>query len=174
MPQDKDDYIALLRKRVAAQDTSQLPKHLLRRLSLRGPAQEPPAEENQGIDFSKLDEDPELQQSLAYLVQYTPSKWLLEQEAALLADRRDLHHPDHPMPRFQQGNENIYDWARRHRLTGLCFSGGGIRSATFNLGILQDSPSRAGSTRSTISPASPEAATSIPGWSPGSSAKARS
>ena len=73
------------------------------------------------------------------MVHYTPSKWLLEQEAGLLADRRDLHHPEQPMTRFQQTDpdEDIYDWARRNRLTGLCFSGGGIRSATFNLGILQ-------------------------------------
>ena len=139
MPHENDDYIALLRKRVAAQDTSQLPKHLLRRRSLRGPEQEPPAEESPGIDFSKLAEDPEMQQTLAYHVQYTPSKWLLEQEAGLIADRRDLHHPDHPMPRFRHrdANEDIYEWARKSRLTGLCFSGGGIRSATFNLGILQ-------------------------------------
>jgi hypothetical protein len=139
MQQDKDDYIALLRKRVAAQDTKQpLPKRLPH-LSLRAQDQGPPAEESQGIDFSKLDEDPELQQSLAYQVQYTPSKWLLEQEAGLIADRRDLHEPDHKTPRFRQSdpNEDIYEWARQRRLTGLCFSGGGIRSATFNLGILQ-------------------------------------
>jgi hypothetical protein len=137
MPQEKDDYIALLRKRVAEQDTSKLPKHLLRRLSPRSQEQGPHAQENQKIDCSKLAEDPELQQSLAYHVEYTPSKWLLEQEAGLIADRRDLHDPDHKMPRFQQGNEDIYEWAREHHLTGLCFSGGGIRSATFNLGILQ-------------------------------------
>jgi hypothetical protein len=138
MPQDKDDYIALLRKRIVAQDTSKLPKHLLRRLSVRG-QEGPPAQAGQGIDFKNLDEDPELQQSLAYHVQYTPSKWLLEQEAGLIADRRDLHDPYHKMPRFRQSdpNEDIYEWARKSRLTGLCFSGGGIRSATFNLGILQ-------------------------------------
>ena len=43
------------------------------------------------IDVNDLEEDPELQQSLAYMVQYTPSKWLLEQEAGVLADRRELH-----------------------------------------------------------------------------------
>jgi hypothetical protein len=138
MPQDKDDYIALLRKRVAAQDTKKpLPKHL-RHLSLRGPDQTPPQKPPK-IDPSKLAADPELQQTLAYQVQYTPSKWLLEQEAGLLADRRDLHDPEHKMPRFRQSDpsEDIYEWARKSRLTGLCFSGGGIRSATFNLGILQ-------------------------------------
>jgi hypothetical protein len=139
MPQDKDDYIALLRKRVAAQDTKKPLRKHLRHQALRGQDQRPPAGESPGIDFSKLDEDPELQQSLAYQVQYTPSKWLLEQEAGLIAERRDLHHPDHKMPRFRQSDpdEDIYEWARKSRLTGLCFSGGGIRSATFNLGILQ-------------------------------------
>jgi hypothetical protein len=139
--QDDNDYIARLRSRVNAQlaDTRKpLPSHLQRRFSHLRSDQELP-EEDQGIDFSDLAEDPELQQSLAYMVEYTPSKWLLEQEAELLADRRDLHHPEQPMTRFQQTDpdEDIYDWARRNRLTGLCFSGGGIRSATFNLGILQ-------------------------------------
>nr|WP_252263713.1 patatin-like phospholipase family protein [Paracidobacterium acidisoli] len=32
---------------------------------------------------------------------------------------------------------DVYDYAARQSLLGLCFSGGGIRSATFNLGILQ-------------------------------------
>ena len=125
--QDNNDYIARLRSLVNAQLAGAgkpLPSHLQRRSK---------------IDFSDLAEDPELQQSLAYMVQYTPSKWLLEQEAELLADRRDLHHPEQPTTRFRQtdGDEDIYDWARTQRLTGLCFSGGGIRSATFNLGILQ-------------------------------------
>src|ERR1700679_4279790 len=63
MPQDKNDYIALLRKRIAAQDTRKLPKHLLRGLTVRGQGGAP-AQEGQGIDFKKLDQDPELQQSL--------------------------------------------------------------------------------------------------------------
>ena len=129
MPTNKDsnDYIDRLRQRVDAHlANNPAPPHLQRRFPLlrRDPK----------IDIGALNEDPELQQSLAYLVQYTPSKWLLEQEAALLADRRELHGQN--IPRFQQ-NEDIYDWARKHRLTGVCFSGGGIRSATFNLGITQ-------------------------------------
>jgi hypothetical protein len=138
---DDNDYIARLGKRVNAQlagTRRPLPSHLQRRLSFLRNNQGLP-EEGQEIDLNDLAEDPELQQSLAYMVQYTPSKWLLEQEAELLADRRDLHNPERTMPRFRQDdpNEDIYDWARKHRLTGLCFSGGGIRSATFNLGILQ-------------------------------------
>jgi Patatin-like phospholipase len=131
MPPDKDsnDYIDRLHQRVNAYLASKpLPSHLQRRF--QASPQQPPK-----IDVSALNEDPELQQSLAYMVQYTPSKWLLEQEAVLLADRRELHGQN--MSRFRQNDEDIYDWARKHRLSGICFSGGGIRSATFNLGILQ-------------------------------------
>jgi hypothetical protein len=139
MPPDKDsnDYIARLHKRVTAYlATEPLPSHLQRRFFVPGSDQAGP-EQPPKIDVSALDEDPELQQSLAYMVQYTPSKWLLEQEAGVLADRRELH--GQKMSRFRQSDpdEDIYDWARKHRLTGMCFSGGGIRSATFNLGILQ-------------------------------------
>jgi hypothetical protein len=139
---DNNDYIAQLRKRVNAHlDNTPLPSHLQRRPSLLRSDQASPQEPQKKIDASHLAEDPELQQSLAYMMHYTPSKWLLEQEAELIADRRDLHHPEpeQKMPRFRQSdpNEDIYDWARKHRLTGMCFSGGGIRSATFNLGILQ-------------------------------------
>ncbi len=35
------------------------------------------------------------------------------------------------------GNEELYQLALDNRLIGLAFSGGGIRSATFNLGVLQ-------------------------------------
>lgn len=33
--------------------------------------------------------------------------------------------------------ENVYDWAREKNLTALCLSGGGIRSASFCLGVIQ-------------------------------------
>ncbi|MGC2400513.1 MAG: acyltransferase [Acidobacteriaceae bacterium] len=92
-----------------------------------------------------LAESQKLQVELAATIAYTPSKWLLEQEAALVAQRRGLHASrsnalsptlDH---RFRETDraEDIYTWAREQELSGLCFSGGGIRSATFNLGILQ-------------------------------------
>ena len=106
MPPGKDsnDYIDRLRQRVDAHlAINPAPSHLLRRF--------PVLRSDPKIDITALTEDPELQQSLAYLVQYTPSKWLLEQEAPLLADRRELH--GQHLPRFQQ-NEDIYDWARKH------------------------------------------------------------
>ena len=40
-------------------------------------------------------------------------------------------------PSWSPGGEDVYDAAAREELAGLCFSGGGIRSATFNLGVLQ-------------------------------------
>jgi hypothetical protein len=73
---------------------------------------------------------PDIQAHLSATTQYTTSKWLLEQElkgrgkwvsdgssANLDAYEIAAHDPDHPV--------------------GLCLSGGGIRSATFNLGVLQ-------------------------------------
>jgi hypothetical protein len=38
---------------------------------------------------------------------------------------------------WSSASEDVYAAAAREVLAGLCFSGGGIRSATFNLGILQ-------------------------------------
>ena len=73
---------------------------------------------------------PDVQAHLSATTQYTTSKWLLEKElksrgkwvsdgspANLDAYAIAARDPDHPV--------------------GLCFSGGGIRSATFNLGVLQ-------------------------------------
>jgi len=96
-----------------------------------------------------------LQQQLAYLVDYTPNKWLLEQEIPIVLESRArrLHgHTAHSaatagadaasagassVAAFSRG-ENPYAWSGKvGRLSGLCFSGGGIRSATFNLGVLQ-------------------------------------
>jgi Patatin-like phospholipase len=93
---------------------------------------------------------PKLQLEMAAKAAYTPSKWLLEQEAALVAQRRNLHADrendlapslDHRF-REKDPEEDVYAWAREQELTGLCFSGGGIRSATFNLGILQGMAAR--------------------------------
>jgi hypothetical protein len=68
--------------------------------------------------------DPKLQQGLAARTAFVPSKWLLEQE--MLAKSVD-----------GVGSDDIYKIAAKERLTGVCFSGGGIRSATFNLGVMQ-------------------------------------
>jgi hypothetical protein len=64
------------------------------------------------------------------LLEYPPSKWLLEQEM----QARGLW----PPPATESaGPPDVYRVAFESNLKGICFSGGGIRSATFNLGILQ-------------------------------------
>ena len=135
---DSNDYIARLRHRVnayLATDPAAIPSAasaiFLPRRDQASPEQPPK------IDVGALDEDPELQQSLAYLVQYTPSKWLLEQEAELLADRRELHGRRCPGSGRATPTKTSTTGRGKHLVTGMCFSGGGIRSATFNLGILQ-------------------------------------
>jgi len=67
---------------------------------------------------------PHEQSKLALLLGLPPSRWLREEEKAGILDRRRIH------------DANSSD-AQLREVTGLCFSGGGIRSATFNLGILQ-------------------------------------
>jgi hypothetical protein len=74
----------------------------------------------------RLHAQPRVQATMATLVEYPPSKWLLEQELTA----RGQWDPDHPA-------EDVYFLAESLDLKGICFSGGGIRSATFNLGVLQ-------------------------------------
>jgi hypothetical protein len=71
-----------------------------------------------------LTQSPDSQAKLAVISEYTPSKWLLE---------RELEAQGYWKP----GSDDAYTCAGKRSATGLCFSGGGIRSATFNLGILQ-------------------------------------
>jgi hypothetical protein len=73
----------------------------------------------------ELPKNPKLQQRVAVRVHFVPSKWLLEQE---LESRRKWS--------AEHGGD-IYNFVAGEGLTGVCFSGGGIRSATFNLGIIQ-------------------------------------
>ena len=73
----------------------------------------------------ELRQNPSRQKEMAVSAAYTPSKWLLEQE---LSPRGSWS---------QESDEDVYDAAAREELSGLCFSGGGIRSATFCLGVLQ-------------------------------------
>jgi hypothetical protein len=90
-----------------------------------------------------LEKDSSLQQQLAFALDYVPSRWLLEHEIPVVISSRHQRCPDlestgtwdsfAQVPPFP----NAYDWAREHHLTGICLSGGGIRSATFNLGVLQ-------------------------------------
>ncbi|QNI37802.1 TspO/MBR family protein [Edaphobacter albus] len=69
---------------------------------------------------------PRAQARMATLIEYPPAKWLLEQELAAKG-----HWP--PV----DPAKDAYAVADQLGLAGICFSGGGIRSATFNLGILQ-------------------------------------
>ena len=82
-----------------------------------------------------LADKPHLQQKVADLVDYSPSRWLLTQEIPAMQERRAIHR--RPDVSFSPQTDDPYDWARVSGLQGICFSGGGIRSATFNLGVLQ-------------------------------------
>ncbi|MGB6743962.1 MAG: hypothetical protein WBE38_09895, partial [Terracidiphilus sp.] len=84
-----------------------------------------------------LPADARLQWDTAIETGYSPSKWLLEQE--LRARRRwdpaaggFVPQPCYPDP--ADDKRDVYEVAAEQELTGICFSGGGIRSATFNLG----------------------------------------
>jgi len=80
---------------------------------------------------------PRIQQRLAELVDYTPNRWLLTQEISEIRARRKIH-KIHKRPDVEFSHaDDPYEWARSTKLQGICFSGGGIRSATFNLGVLQ-------------------------------------
>ena len=76
-----------------------------------------------GLDLN-LPSNPKLQQRVAAKVHFVPSKWLLEQEMEACG-------------KWSKEDGDVYRKAAQERLTGVCFSGGGIRSATFNLGVLQ-------------------------------------
>jgi hypothetical protein len=80
----------------------------------------------------QLESRPDLQAQVASITGYTPSRWLLEQELAPVDARRQVLGIE---PVSQSGGP--YQRAADSGLMGLCFSGGGIRSATFNLGVLQ-------------------------------------
>jgi hypothetical protein len=83
---------------------------------------------------------PKSQSKLALLLDKTPSRWLRGEEAPSLWKRREMHH-ETPAAPAKGDKEHGEPWDRDRKapddVTGLCFSGGGIRSATFNLGMLQ-------------------------------------
>lgn len=84
----------------------------------------------------KLQSRADVQARLASLTGYTPSKWLLQRELDHVEQRRVKVFK--PAPSTGPGpTADVYKRAADLGLMGLCFSGGGIRSATFNLGILQ-------------------------------------
>jgi len=79
-----------------------------------------------------LNSRPDLQALVTSLTGYTPSRWMLEHELGHVdARRRNLG-----IARVSSAG-GPYKRAADSGLMGLSFSGGGIRSATFNLGILQ-------------------------------------
>jgi hypothetical protein len=99
--------------------------------------------------------NPRLQQRLSVKSYYTPSKWLLEQEmearntwcagrpgevavAALPNAKHAGKHGSKTLSREGDKGDVFRVVAKEeNRLVGVCSSGGGIRSATFNLGVLQ-------------------------------------
>ncbi len=88
-----------------------------------------------------LEHRPDVQSRLSLITQYTPSKWLLERELEASGHwpvcPPNHNQPTHTIRNRADGTPDAYDAARRRAAVGLCLSGGGIRSATFNLGILQ-------------------------------------
>src|SRR6266567_1516829 len=85
----------------------------------------------------KLEFRADIQARLASLTGYTPSKWLLALELDHVEERRaKVVGPPVATPAARPPADT-YERATNLGLMGLCFSGGGIRSATFNLGILQ-------------------------------------
>jgi len=107
-----------------------------KRQTPRGSPQPPTTVKIAGNDYDeqKLYEEllrnPKLQQQIASQTHYVPSKWLLEQEMnarGVWPEQKATLSPDVYRTVSEEGN----------RLMGVCLSGGGIRSATFNLGILQ-------------------------------------
>jgi hypothetical protein len=85
----------------------------------------------------KLQSRADVQARLASLTGYTPSKWLLQRELDHVEERRAKVFKLPTAPAGPAPAADVYKRAANLGLMGLCFSGGGIRSATFNLGILQ-------------------------------------
>lgn len=77
---------------------------------------------------------PQLQSRLAVITKYTTSKWLLEQE---LQARGKWPRHDLTKELLYGPEDDAYLIAASTHTTGLALSGGGIRSATFALGVLQ-------------------------------------
>jgi hypothetical protein len=133
-----EEFQKRLRKCVPDAQTSPLPAD-------EPQAQDAPAEEpssaspkNRLAEYLRI--HPQVQAQLSSVTYYTPSKWLLEQEMASrvppqseAGSQSTCGDPE----RWSPEKGDVYDYTARQSLLGLCFSGGGIRSATFNLGILQ-------------------------------------
>ena len=122
-----NDYLAALVRKVS--QLKEVSKNILHADEVRKIQGDPAA-------LAKfIDGKPHLQEQLAYLTDFTPSRWLLAQEIPAIRQRRLLlTNTDY---KFDPNKDDPYQWARQKNLQGICFSGGGIRSATMNLGILQ-------------------------------------
>jgi len=104
---------------------------------------------------ARLYRQPDSQVKLARMVEYPTSRWLLEEELARyrpdaepLRERTPIQVLEKVMndgkakyqvvsPPLMEEGSDVYKTAFNYHLRGICFSGGGIRSATFSLGILQ-------------------------------------
>jgi hypothetical protein len=85
---------------------------------------------------AELESRPDVQAQLASVTGYTPSRWLLDCELEHVKTRRSNLEIPAVVPDAEPRSP-AYERARKSGLMGLCFSGGGIRSASFNLGVLQ-------------------------------------
>jgi hypothetical protein len=94
-------------------------------------APEPSALDVDVISRDYLTPNVAAQARFSALLEYPPSKWLLEREM----EARGLW--PSAVSATEGARLDVYRTAFNSNLKGLCFSGGGIRSATFNLGILQ-------------------------------------
>ncbi len=122
-----NDYLAALARKVS--QLKEVPKNILHADEVRKIQGDPAA-------LAKfIDGKPHLQEQLCSLTDFTPSRWLLAQEIPAIRRRRFLQTKNDYT--FDPIEDHPYEWAREKNLQGICFSGGGIRSATLNLGILQ-------------------------------------
>jgi len=67
----------------------------------------------------------------------TPFSTVLEEELAAIEESRILRDAKEFRATIEPGKDDPFLTANKSQLFGLAFSGGGIRSATFNLGVLQ-------------------------------------
>lgn len=124
------DYVAELANQIFSQMTGDLRKQTVKILE---PCFGPDGPSDTTALSGALESRPDLQARLASLTGYTPSQWILERELCEIDARRQNLSIRYPV----SANGSTYKRAANSGLMGLCFSGGGIRSATFNLGILQ-------------------------------------
>lgn len=108
-------------------NTQSLLRKVLRFGSLSSAATSPADLDRDRLAWA-LYRSPQTQARLAVITEYTTSKWLLEQE---LKARGEW------CPTNQNPYPDAYAVASEINTAGICLSGGGIRSATFALGVLQ-------------------------------------